>query len=144
VWSSAPTIVRSDQNFVPEFGQARSQPPEIKVDLGRVAIADKDREHLIQLDLDAIRMASLALSVGAVWWATRATGLLASLLSSLPAWRNFDPLPVLARGEDEEREEEWVRAYDAQADEEAEAEENALKRTLSNRDSQPIELEKLR
>ena len=38
-----------------------------------------------------------SLSVGAVWWALRAGGLFASLLTSMPAWRSFDLLPVLNR-----------------------------------------------
>ncbi len=43
----------------------------------------------------------MALSVGAVWWAARAGGLLASLLASTPAWRHVDPLPVLGRDEED-------------------------------------------
>jgi hypothetical protein len=44
-------------------------------------------------------------SIGYVLWLLRGGVLLASLMSSLPAWRFVDPLPVLARlggGEDEE------------------------------------------
>jgi len=138
VMSETPTVASTAQTARPEFVQTRSQ-PEIVIDLGRIAISDTDGDRVIQLDLDAIRMTSLALSIGAVWWATRATGLLASLLSSLPAWRNFDPLPVLARNEDEE-EEEWAEADE---DEESRKEEDAVTRTFSNRDSQPIELDEL-
>jgi len=144
VASSEPTITRATQSFAPEFAQAR-RPQEISVDLGKVAIADKNAEHLIQLDLDAIRMTSFALSVGAIWWATRATGLLASLLSSLPAWRNFDPLPVLGRSEeDEEADDEWAQAYDAQVDPEAAEEEALARHRFSNEESQPIALDKLK
>jgi hypothetical protein len=55
--------------------------------------------------LNSVRITGLALSVGAVWWAARAAGLVASLLASSPAWRHVDPLPVLGR--DEEEEGEW-------------------------------------
>jgi hypothetical protein len=64
------------------------------------------------------KMGGFVLSVGAVWWATRAAGLLASALSSLPAWRNFDPLPVLGRGEFEE--DDWAQQHDKNAIAEAE------------------------
>jgi hypothetical protein len=37
------------------------------------------------------------LSVGYVLWLTRGGLLIASLLSSLPAWRLVDPIPILAR-----------------------------------------------
>lgn len=38
---------------------------------------------------------STGLSVGYVLWLLRGGALIASLLSSLPAWRLVDPLPVL-------------------------------------------------
>jgi hypothetical protein len=49
------------------------------------------------------QVTAVTLSVGAVWWALRAGGLFTSLLTSLPAWRSFDVLPVLndAEGEDD-------------------------------------------
>ncbi|MGE5794695.1 MAG: hypothetical protein ACM36B_18515 [Bacteroidota bacterium] len=40
-------------------------------------------------------------SVGAVWWAARAAGLVSSLLAITPTWRHLDPLPVLGRDDDE-------------------------------------------
>jgi hypothetical protein len=43
-----------------------------------------------------LQVGSMALSVGLVFWATRATGLVASLLAVAPPWRQFDPLPVLS------------------------------------------------
>ncbi len=47
------------------------------------------------------------LSVGYVLWLTRGGLLIASLLSSLPAWRLVDPIPILARmGLDEEDDED--------------------------------------
>jgi hypothetical protein len=44
-----------------------------------------------------VMLASSAISVGYVLWLLRGGILLSSLLSSLPAWRFIDPLPVLAR-----------------------------------------------
>jgi hypothetical protein len=46
--------------------------------------------------------ASLGLSVGYVIWLLRGGVLLSSLLSTLPAWRLVDPLPVLGRLEEED------------------------------------------
>ena len=87
-------------------------------------------------------MSGVVLSVGAVWWATRAAGLLASALSSLPAWRNFDPLPVLGR--DEFEEDDWVQEFDKHASAETEEEEKLVERRFSNAETQPINLEELR
>jgi hypothetical protein len=52
------------------------------------------------------QITAVSLSVGAVWWALRAGGLFTSLLTSLPAWRSFDVLPVLSRDDDED-DESW-------------------------------------
>ena len=41
-------------------------------------------------------VASTGLSVGYVMWLLRGGVLVSSLLSSMPAWRLMDPLPVLA------------------------------------------------
>ena len=58
----------------------------------------------------AVELSGVALSVGAVWWATRAGGLVASLLMAAPAWRTFDPLPVL--GPQDEEEGDWGELMD--------------------------------
>ena len=53
----------------------------------------------------------MALSVGLVFWATRAGGLIASLAAVAPPWRQFDPLPVLsvhAPRQPEGTEVEWL------------------------------------
>ncbi len=46
--------------------------------------------------------ASVGLSVGYVLWLLRGGVLISSMLSSLPAWRMVDPLPILGRLEDED------------------------------------------
>jgi hypothetical protein len=68
---------------------------------------DEERRD-IEVILSSVRITGLAFSVGAVWWAARAAGLVASLLASSPAWRHVDPLPVLGR--DDEEEGEWDEA----------------------------------
>jgi hypothetical protein len=69
----------------------------------------------IQVLMDSVKMGGLALSVGVVWWASRISGLLGSLLASAPAWRHIDPLPVVGR-DDEEDEAEWLEPDDRDAD----------------------------
>ena len=45
-----------------------------------------------------------SLSVGYVMWLVRGGVLLSSLMSSLPAWRVLDPLPILGRTRDDDDE----------------------------------------
>ena len=65
---------------------------------------DEEERSRVEVVLNSIRITGLAFSVGAVWWAARAAGLIASLLASSPAWRHVDPLPVLGRDEEDEEE----------------------------------------
>ena len=73
--------------------------------------APKDR---IDVLLEQVQLGGMALSVGVVWWASRVSGLLGSLLASAPAWRHIDPLPVVGRDEDEEK--KWYDPDDRDAD----------------------------
>ena len=61
--------------------------------------------------------ASIGLSVGYVVWLLRGGVLLSTVLYSLPAWRNLDPLPVLERGgedgEDENEDDDGEQADDS-------------------------------
>jgi hypothetical protein len=63
--------------------------------------------------MESVRMGGIALSVGVVWWASRVTGLIGSLLASMPAWRQLDPLPIVGRDEEEDR---WEETEDSEAD----------------------------
>ena len=93
---------------------------------------DRLREDVEELTQFETRLASstmamtTGLSVGYVIWLTRGGLLLASLMSSLPAWRLIDPIPILAQlnfadEEDDESLEEMVRrGADAEEDEGAE------------------------
>ena len=57
---------------------------------------------------------TMGLSIGYVIWLTRGGLLLASLLSSLPAWRLIDPIAVLAYlGTDEEEDREDEESLDS-------------------------------
>jgi hypothetical protein len=77
----------------------------------------EDERQRIEVVLNSVRITGLALSVGAVWWAARAAGLVASLLASSPAWRHVDPLPVLGRDEEEEEWDESAEDQDKKDDE---------------------------
>ena len=54
-----------------------------------------------------MKLGGMALSVGVVWWASRISGLLGSLLASAPAWRHIDPLPVVGRDDDDDEKKDW-------------------------------------
>jgi hypothetical protein len=68
--------------------------------------------------------------VGVVWWASRVSGLLGSLLASVPAWRHIDPLPVLGRDEDEKKDKAWLEGEDLERD----ADELAMSLMLDDRE----------
>ena len=44
-----------------------------------------------------------SLSAGVLTWMLRAGSLMASLLTSMPMWRGFDPLPVLLTSNDDRK-----------------------------------------
>jgi hypothetical protein len=81
---------------------------------------DNDSPEPLDIALESARIAGMALSVGAVWWAARAGALLASMLASTPAWRHVDPLPVLGRDEGEPQI-DWSGPDKEPAEEEASA-----------------------
>ena len=60
--------------------------------------AMQEREHQAHLFGRVASFSGIALSVGFVAWILRGGSLLASFLVSMPAWRHFDPLPVLGLG----------------------------------------------
>jgi hypothetical protein len=89
--------------------EAKAEPMrgELRADTTESKFAESDEERAqIEIVLGTIRVTGIALSVGAVWWAARAAGLVASLLTTTPAWRHVDPLPVLGRGSDADDEED--------------------------------------
>ncbi len=58
----------------------------------------QEREEQAHLIARIAAFSGVALSAGFVAWLLRSGSLLASFLVSLPAWRHFDPLPVLGLG----------------------------------------------
>jgi hypothetical protein len=54
-----------------------------------------DQDFQFRVVVGAMTGVTTVFSVGYVFWALKGGYLLASVLSSLPAWATFDPLPVL-------------------------------------------------
>jgi len=77
------------------------------------------QEQAATVTVQVAQATGVALSVGAVWWALRAGGLVASLLGTLPMWRHVDLLAVLP---DEEDKDDW----DVDVDDEARRDEKAV------------------
>jgi hypothetical protein len=55
----------------------------------------KSEQFLGKLAVGATAVSVTALTAGYVMWLVQSGSLLATILSSLPAWMSFDPLPVL-------------------------------------------------
>jgi hypothetical protein len=75
------------------------------------------RKEEFAVVLDTAQLGGIGLSVGVVWWASRLTGVVGSLLASAPAWRHLDPLPVISGGGTDE--DDWrddAQDLDAEAD----------------------------
>jgi hypothetical protein len=90
----------------------------LKVGSSGESFAEIDEDHRqIEIVLGTIRISGIALPVGAVRWAARAAGLVATLLSTTPAWRHVDPLPVLGRDPEKEDEDKAETDQDKRADE---------------------------
>jgi hypothetical protein len=89
-------------------------PPEWTAQVAFPDSGEGAEKGQIQILLDSIKLGGMALSVGAVWWASRVSGLLGGLLASTPAWRHIDPLPVVGRDEDQDK--EWYEGDDLEAD----------------------------
>ena len=56
-----------------------------------------------QLIVHVANMGGITLTAGLITWLLRSGSLLASLTATLPAWRHFDPLPVVLVGNRERR-----------------------------------------
>lgn len=95
------------------FGEMDRLPTAIApLDFGLGRERPHEEPRGLALALDSIRTAGMVVSVGAVWWAARASALVSSLLAIAPTWRHLDPLPVLGSDETD-------GGWDEPADEEA-------------------------
>ncbi len=71
--------------------------------LGDAGDGADDNDTIVQALAAPVVAGGMALSASLLVWATRAGGLAAAMMASVPAWRSLDPLPILAR--DRSREE---------------------------------------
>ena len=69
--------------------------PEVRKELDKLREQAREEVKLEARVAGSVFVVSTGLSVGYVVWLLRGGALIASLLSSLPAWRLVDPLPVL-------------------------------------------------
>ena len=74
----------------------------------------------LDIQVDAVRVTGLTLTVGVVWWALRISGLAAGVAASLPFWRQIDVLSILPDSETDEP------GWGEDADSEARREESAV------------------
>ncbi|MBH2016035.1 MAG: cadherin-like domain-containing protein, partial [Burkholderiales bacterium] len=92
----ARVLDRGDAGGSPEAASPDAAPRLIE--LGEVSAWPPEAGELGDaLDVQAMQAGGAALSAGAVWWAARTSGLLASMAISAPVWRGIDPLPVLGQ-----------------------------------------------
>lgn len=56
---------------------------------------DNTQFRMVSNSSHVVKVTGVAVTASAVWWALRATGLLASVMTSLPAWRQVDLLSLL-------------------------------------------------
>ncbi len=96
----------------------------------------QEREHQTHLLGRVASFSGMALSAGFVAWILRGGSLLASFLVSMPAWRHFDPLPVLGIGEtDRRKHDRKTREEDEQENRQFRGLDRVLKSSNSGQDS---------
>ena len=82
-------------------GRSALQSPALIDALDRLRDGLQEQSRTDALVVATTAAASVGLSVGYVLWLLRGGVLISSMLSSLPAWRMVDPLPILGRLDDE-------------------------------------------
>jgi VCBS repeat-containing protein len=63
----------------------------------------KEVEKQQRLNAEVAAGIGVSLTAGFVSWALRAGSMVASFLAAMPAWRTFDPMPVLAADDEEDK-----------------------------------------
>jgi hypothetical protein len=83
--------------------------------IGEIGIDQTSPDETVadELSIHTTHVVGISLTVVPIWWALRVSGLLASLLASLPAWRQLDLLLILP--DDEERTRRWGQDDDEEA-----------------------------
>ena len=89
------------------------------IDIMKGQIGNNGRGEEGYMDLLAKSASGLALSLsaGVVTWALQGGSVLASMLSSVPLWKGFDPLPIIAKSKKSEPDDETTGTSNALNDE---------------------------
>jgi hypothetical protein len=66
----------------------------------------EDKMSPTEFKVAAAKSSGVVLTAGVVAWILRSGALLSSLMSTIPLWNGYDPLPILAYKDDEEKKEE--------------------------------------
>jgi hypothetical protein len=93
----------------------------------------ENRSHAISSVNFEITGSTVLLSAGYLTWLLRGGSLLASVLATMPTWRNFDPLPILMKTRTRK---EDVAAQDEKDDAESASEELSAAILLSGQENQ--------
>ena len=115
----APSVAREVLSFLSKIEELSfaTQNKEFLEDLDRIREDVAAPAHIEAAVVGSTVAVTTGLSVGYVIWLLRGGLLLASVLTSMPAWRAFDPLPVLAHlrnrseeeGEDQDSLDDLIR-----------------------------------
>jgi VCBS repeat-containing protein len=95
-----------EEKAIEEAAVAAISAPEFQDDLNKLRQETREEATGETRVAGTVFAASTSLSVGYVIWLLRGGVLLSSLLSSLPAWRLVDPLPVLSHLSSDEDEDD--------------------------------------
>jgi hypothetical protein len=58
----------------------------------------------VEIRAAAVSSSGVALTAGVVAWVLRSGALMTSLISTIPLWKGYDPLPILTYKDDEDEE----------------------------------------
>jgi len=80
----------------------------VAVDKMKQQISESTAEEVSDIEFKAAAVSSsgVALTAGVVAWVLRSGALLTSLMSTIPLWKGYDPLPILAYRDDEDEDED--------------------------------------
>ncbi len=73
---------------------------KMKQDMADVA---EKQTSAVEIRVAAAETTGIVLTAGVVAWILRSGALLSSLISSIPLWKGYDPLPILAYSDDEQK-----------------------------------------
>jgi hypothetical protein len=106
------TNYRSETNFSTASTIADVQVRSIKalwsaIDQMNQEMDDNVAKNITDLEIRAAAVSSsgVALTAGVVAWVLRSGALMTSLISTIPLWKGYDPLPILAYKDDDDEEE---------------------------------------